>query len=311
MDFFQHFNLDVKDLSLAGKLQLLRLFNCFAKISYLKQDPDSGITTLSCRNEEDLVNLRLTACLGDDVPPAYIQMYDYLKENYCQEVLEDGGVYPSQEYLCKLYPEVLRRFLPFSRPVLNCNPPFPVEARCKINNVLSSLNIQSVCDKTANGGDIRVMLSSVLSWMVQENNSVEEDPKDYVLFDAVLDYDFLYSFGGVYMPMIEEDANLRTDKYVLVITHLDDYQEEYLTGGRLVSVQLIDWNKRKEDEVYLLAFDMRGGHDKVQYPEGKSFSYQEILANGGKLDYASVGIVVTPKVPKPPKPIGWKPTKLD
>lgn len=303
MDINSFFNYDLKVLSNEDKLQLLRIFNCFAKISYLKKKSDSDTLTLSCRNEEDLVLYKLNDYLGDVFPPAFLPLYNYLKDNYCQELLEDGGVYPSQEYLCEVYPEMLRRFLSFSTPVMNCDPPF---SKSSVQIVLDSLNIQNVCDLTANGSSEGVLFSSVLRWMVEENNSVEEEPDNYVLYDAVIDYDFLYAFEGINMATIEHAASLRTNKYVLIVTHLGDYQADYLRDGKLVCVQLLEWSSKKEDETYLLAFDLRGGYDKVDYPEeGKSFSYQELQAGGGKLDYRSVGIKWLPK------PIGWKPPKRD
>lgn len=299
------FHSDLMDLNYEEKLQLLRLLNCFAKISYLKHGPDSDITTLSCRNEEDLVLFKLNCYLGEALPPAFIPVYNYLKDNYCQELLEDGGVYPSQEYLCEVYPRMLRKYLPFSDLVMNCKPPFSNFAKRKVRELLKSLNVQSVCDLTANGNDADGLLSSVLRWMIQENNSVEEDPTNLVLYDAVINYDFLYYGMEIFMPEIEASAKDLTDRFVVVITRLTEYQSDFLKGGKLASVQLLEWNSKKEEEVYLLAFDLHGGHDKVDYPEeGKSFTYQELLANGGKLDYESVGIKWAPK------PIGWKPKPI-
>lgn len=306
MDIVPFFKFVLGLLHYEDKLQLLRLLYCFATVSSLKQLPDSNTLALKRHGEDDLVMFKLNGYLGEALPTAYIPMFNYLKENYCQELLEDGSVYPSQEYLCKVYPEMLRSYLSFSKPVLNCTPPFPFGFERKLQIVLESLNIQSVCDLTANGGDERVLLSSVLSWMVTQNNSVEEDPNDYVLYDAVIDYDFLHYGGFVAMVSIEEAAKLRTDKYVLVITHLNDSQPDYLKEGRLKSIWLLEWDPKKENEIYVLVFDMHGGHDRVEYPEeGKSFSYEELQAKGYYLNYDSVGLVWHPK------PVGWKPIIKD
>lgn len=305
MDTNLFFNYDLKSLSYEDKLQLLRLLNCFAKISYLKPRPDSDIMTLSCRDEDDLVLFKLNCYLGDALPPTFISMYNSLKERYCQELLEDGGVYPSQEYLCEVYPKMLRRFMPFSDLVMNCQPPFSFTAKQKVQALMKSLNVQSVCDLTANGNNAEGLLSSVLRWMIQENNAVEEDTNNFVLYDAVLNFDFLYYGRDFYMSQIETPAKEYTDKYVFAITHLTDSQSDYLRGGKLQSVQLLEWHSKKEEEIYLLVFDLHGGHDKVDFPEeGKSFTYQELQAGGCKLDYESVGIKWVPK------PIKWKPKPI-
>lgn len=249
--------------------------------------------------------IKLNCYLGDSLPPKYIPLYNHLKENYCQEVLEDGGIYPSQEYLCEVYPKMLRYFLPLSDLVMHCNPPFSYSVERTIQKHLKSLNIKSVCDKTANGTNVKGLLSSVLRWIIQDYNSVEENPDGLVLYDAVIDYDFLYYGMKIFMAEIDADGELLTDKYVLVITHLNGSKSDYLRGGKLASVQLLEWNSKKEEEIYLLTFDLHGGHDEVDYPEeGRSFSYQELQDRGGGLDYASVGLKWHPK------PLGWKPKPI-
>ena len=83
------------------------------------------------------------------------------------------------------------------------------------------------------------------------------------------------------MGNMEGTAKKRAEKYILLLARLDSPHPDYLRGGKLVSISNL--GPVDGSSLYLLVFDLHGGHDTVKCPGGRSIPYSELIENGGQL----------------------------
>ena len=261
------------------QIQLLRIFNAFAKGSYIRSSLEGK--EIVCLSEDDLILNPIKGLLGNVIPQEYLKLYVFLKDNYSLKEKDGEFFVPSQEYLSEVYPAFLRSLLPLGRIVFDADFPIPIGYLNPLWDVLKSHGVESVCDLSTNCITRENALSSLLAWSVYENNE-GEDPDKYVFYDAIVDYDFLHHDGDPYLSEITYSAQLRANKYAVLLTHLNTPHQDYLDGGMLAHIQRLR-PLPVIGTLYFVLFDLKGGHEYVEYPDGKRVFYSEIIKNGGYL----------------------------
>ena len=62
------------------QIQLLRIFNAFAKGSYIRSSLEGK--EIVCLSEDDLILNPIKGLLGNVIPQEYLKLYAFLKDNY-------------------------------------------------------------------------------------------------------------------------------------------------------------------------------------------------------------------------------------
>ena len=262
-------------------VQLLRIFNAFTKGLELRSTSD-GEELIGV--EDDLILSPAQDLLGKSLPYHFAYLYRDLQGRFSEE--NNGKPnQPSQEFLTKVYPAFLRLLLPLGQVIMNNGGmPLPIGFLKPVYDLARSLGIRSMCDMSTNSISRGTAISSLLAWSVYENNR-HDTPENYVLYDAIVDYDFLHWGCSPCLVAILDSASLRADKYALLVSELTEPHPDYFDGGKLVAVKVLSKNQFKHN-YFILAFDLRvGGHDSFEAPDGSIVPYSQILEKDGRFDF--------------------------